>query len=147
MARPSSYDPAYCDAAVEFMAGGYSITAFAGHVGVTRSTVFAWMNAHPEFQDSVKRGTAAATKFWEAANIELALTGKGNATACIFGLKNRASEDWKDIQEHRHEVTRVYDFNGISDTDLAALESIVRAAGPAEGDTGGAVPSKPHQVH
>jgi hypothetical protein len=98
MARPTLYDEAYCDAVVEFLKDGYSLTAFAGSIGVCRATVFNWMEDHPEFLDSVKRGQAAATLWWEKANRTLAIENKGNATACIFGLKNRATEDWRDVK-------------------------------------------------
>lgn len=97
MGRPSSYDPRFCDEVVEFLKDGYSLTAFAGNIGVARSTVFKWAEQHEEFSDAIKRGQAAATLWWEKANRTLATTGQGNATACIFGLKNRAAEDWKDI--------------------------------------------------
>lgn len=94
--RPSTYDPKYCDAVKEFLAGGYSVTAFAGDIGVSRATIFNWANEHPEFLDALKEGQAAAVKWWEGALHVVAKEGKGNATACIFGLKNRASDDWAD---------------------------------------------------
>jgi hypothetical protein len=97
MGRPSTYDPAYCDQVVEFLKDGYSLTAFAGEIGVARSTIFKWAEEHSEFSDSIKMGQAAATLWWEKANRALAVGGSGNATACIFGLKNRAAEDWRDI--------------------------------------------------
>jgi hypothetical protein len=102
MGRPSSYDPAYCDQVIEFLKDGYSLTAFAGEIGVARSTVFKWMEEHEEFSDSVKIGQAGATLWWEKANRALATSGTGNATACIFGLKNRASDDWRDISKTEH---------------------------------------------
>ena len=96
--RPSSYDPKFCDEAVEFLADGYSLAAFAGHIGVTRQTVYNWLDLHPEFFDAVKTGQAKAVLWWEKANRELALTGEGNATAIVFGLKNRASDEWRDVK-------------------------------------------------
>ena len=96
--RPTDYDPAYCDEARAFLADGYSLAALAGHLGVTRQTVYNWVEEHPEFFDAVKTGQAAATLWWEKANRNLALTGEGNATAIIFGLKNRASDEWRDVK-------------------------------------------------
>lgn len=98
MGRPTTYDAAYCDAVVEFLKDGYSLTAFAGEIGVARSTIFKWAEEHQEFSDAIKIGQAAATLWWEKANRTLALEGKGNATACIFGLKNRAADDWRDVK-------------------------------------------------
>lgn len=98
--RPTKYDPAYCDEAVNFLRDGYSIAALAGKLGVAVSTVNLWINTHPEFSDAVKVGQAGAVQWWEERARHLALTGEGNATAVIFGLKNRASDEWKDKIAH-----------------------------------------------
>ena len=100
--RPSKYDPKYCDAVVEYMKDGYSVTAFAGYIGVARSTVFRWADEHEEFSDALKAGQAMAARWWEDALRDVATTGKGNASAAIFGVKNRSSEDYKDKQELDH---------------------------------------------
>lgn len=96
--RPTDYDPSHCDEAVVFLAQGYSLAAFAGHIGVARSTVYKWVDEHPEFSDAVKTGQAGAILWWERRNKEFAETGEGNATAIIFGLKNRASDEWRDVK-------------------------------------------------
>lgn len=100
--RPSKYDPAFCEEAITFLSEGYSIAALAGHLGVAVSTVKLWVQEHPEFSDAVKRGQAGAVYWWETANRNLAITGDGNATACVFGLKNRASDEWRDKIETEH---------------------------------------------
>lgn len=100
--RPTVYKASYCEEVIELLAKGHSITAFAGSVGVDRSTVFRWMDEKPEFKDSVKVGQALAVKFWEGIITKIAAEGGGNATAAIFGLKNRAADDWSDkvVNEH-----------------------------------------------
>lgn len=100
--RPTDYDPAYCASAETFLADGYSVAALAGFLGVAKSTVYEWIDRYPEFSDSVKRGQAGAVYWWEKANRNLAMTGEGNATACVFGLKNRASDEWRDKVETEH---------------------------------------------
>jgi hypothetical protein len=94
--RPSSYKEAYCNEVIEFLSQGHSVTAFAGHIGVARSSVFKWAEEIPEFSDALKIGQAKATAFWETILVKVARDGGGNATAAIFGLKNRAGEDWAD---------------------------------------------------
>ena len=94
--RPSLYDPAYCEVAETFLAEGYSVAALAGRLKVCVATVKNWMHDYPEFLAAVKRGQAGAVYWWEKANRNLAMTGEGNATACVFGLKNRASDEWRD---------------------------------------------------
>jgi len=103
MARPTKYKPEYCDEAISYMADGYSVTAFAGHIGVARSTVFKWAEENPEFSDSLKTAQAMAAMWWEDALRNVAMTGDGNASAAIFGVKNRSNEDWKDKLDHNHQ--------------------------------------------
>lgn len=100
--RPSSYRPEYCDQVVACLSEGHSVTAFAGRIGVARSTVFKWAEEHQEFSDALKVGQARAVEVWEKALLDVAKNGGGNATAAIFGLKNRAADDWRDKQEHEH---------------------------------------------
>ena len=61
------------------------IAHIAGKIRKNRDTVFEWRKAHPEFDEACKIGIAAATYFWEEKLSSLASTGKGNATACVFG--------------------------------------------------------------
>lgn len=84
------------------MRDGYSVTAFAGHIGVARSTVFLWAEQNPEFSDALKTAQALAALWWEKSLRQVASTGEGNATASIFGVKNRSTEDWRDKQEVEH---------------------------------------------
>ena len=101
--RPSDYKPEYCELVSEFLADGYSVAAFAGSIPVAKSTVYKWMDEHPEFSDAVKVGQARAVLWWEDANRHLATKGEGNATANVFGLKNRAADEWRDKQEIDHQ--------------------------------------------
>lgn len=98
--RPSKYDPAYCEAIVEHMSQGASATSFAAAIGVSRSTITEWASAHPEFSAAVTRGKAVCAAWWERLARSNAMTGKGNATLTVFGLKNMAPEDWADRIEH-----------------------------------------------
>lgn len=100
--RPSSYKPEYCEQAEDFLAKGYSVAALAGHLSVVKSTIYEWMKSHEDFSNAVKRGQSKAVLFWEARNIDFARTGEGNATAIIFGLKNRAPDEWRDKVETEH---------------------------------------------
>ena len=98
MGRPTGYDPAFCEQAIEFLKEGFSVAAFAGEIGVARATVYNWMDEHQEFLDAVKTGQAGAVLWWEKANRGLAMGSDGNATSIIFGLKNRAADEWRDVK-------------------------------------------------
>lgn len=97
--RPSKYSPAYCNEAIEYLAQGYSLTAFAGTIGVSRETIYNWQSEHPEFFDAIKIGVAKSSAWWEARLRKQSETYEGNVAATIFGLKNRSREDWADRQE------------------------------------------------
>jgi len=101
--RPSKYDPAFCDKVIELMRGGVSFAAVAGALGVSRQTIYEWAEAHPEFSYTKSVGKAASQLFWERRLIDLSMGIQGNASAVIFALKNRASLDWRDMTEVKHD--------------------------------------------
>lgn len=102
--RPSLYDEAYCEQVIEVCAEGYSLTGFAGKIGVARDTITEWADKHPEFSLAVKRAKALRALWWEDRGRQVAKDGGpgGQATMVIFGLKNHAPEDYSDKQEHVH---------------------------------------------
>ena len=97
--RPSAYKPEYCDTIVKVMSDGYSVTGFAGIIGVSRQTIYNWADEHTEFFDALKTAQAAAGVWWEDQLRNIVQGGEGNATAAIFALKNRAADDWRDKRE------------------------------------------------
>lgn len=101
--RPTAYNPDFCQIAIDFLAQGYSRTALAGHLGVTRQTVYNWSKDHPEFFDALSLGEAKTSLFWESRLIDIARGGDGNTSATIFALKNRVSAEWRDAQHQVHE--------------------------------------------
>ena len=102
--RPSKYNPSYCDQVVTTMAKGYSLTAFAGKLGVARSTINEWMAQHPEFSEAVSRAKASRLYSWETEALRTARNGGrgGKATMIIFGLKNMGTDEWRDKTEVGH---------------------------------------------
>ena len=111
--RPSSYKPAYRDLVIEHMSEGASLTSFAAEIGVARSTINEWMEHHPEFSEAVKIAKGKCAAWWERLGRANAVSGNGNATLVIFGLKNMAAEDWREKNEQtvtanvNHTVSRV----------------------------------------
>lgn len=100
--RPSKFKPAYSNMLIEHLAEGASIASFAAEIGVARSTINQWAEDHPEFSEALKIAKAKCAAWWEKRlrTIAVAGGGPGAATAVIFGLKNMASDDWRDKQEH-----------------------------------------------
>jgi hypothetical protein len=103
--RPSLYDTAYCEGIVEHCATGASITSYAASIGVCRDTITDWGQAHPEFLAAVKRAKAAAAAWYDGKARGIIGGESGNATLCIFGLKNFAPDDFRDVQEQKHSGT------------------------------------------
>jgi hypothetical protein len=98
--RPTKYDPGFIDSIVEFMGRGYSLTAYAGEIGVHRETLLNWGQEHPEFFDAIKRGKAARVKCLETTLL-LGETGP-KVTGHIFALKNADPDEWRDKHEYEH---------------------------------------------
>ena len=98
--RPTKYEPEFCEQLIELMGEGLSLTAFAGEIGVARSTINEWIGAQPEFSEAVKIGQAKRTAFLERGLLSSDVGPR--VTARIFALKNAAPEEWKDKQEHEH---------------------------------------------
>lgn len=97
-----SYDPSYCEHAIEFLAEGYSLGALAGSLSVTRKTIYNWKDAHPEFAEAVEIGQAKGLLSWERDYRSFAKSGDGNATAYVFALKNRGADEWRDMKALEH---------------------------------------------
>ena len=127
--RPSLYRPEYCELVQEDMKQGRSIGGFAGEIGVSRQTITSWMNKYPEFLASVMVAKTKRLRQYETALIDKAFTNKGgSATLIVFGLMNAGFDDWSDVGEHRHGGN--IDVRGLSDEQLAALDSILSEPPP-----------------
>ncbi|MDO9271374.1 MAG: helix-turn-helix domain-containing protein [Methylobacter sp.] len=117
--RPSTYKPEYAELAYNYCLLGATDDQLAVFFNVTRSTISAWKNKKPQFLEALKRGKVVAD-----ANVASALyrraTGYSHleshisnyqgeitlteltknyppdTTACIYWLKNRQPDKWKD---------------------------------------------------
>ena len=102
MSAPSKFKPEYCQRIVGFMAKGFSLTAFAGEIGVSRESIYAWEINHAEFGDAVKRARAARVLYWEKRLIK---AERAEATPIIFALKNACADEWRQQPEVSVAVT------------------------------------------
>ena len=92
MSAPTKFKSEYCQRIVSFMAKGFSLTAFAGKIGVARETIYAWENNHAEFGDAVKQARAVRVLYWEKRLIK---AERAEATPIIFALKNACADEWR----------------------------------------------------
>lgn len=110
--RPSDYDPSYCDLVELKMSEGYSLTAFAGFVGVCKATIKNWAKENPQFLAAVMRAKAKRMYCWETKGINAGDKGggPGASTIIMFTLRNldRGSgpdldePEWADVQRVQH---------------------------------------------
>lgn len=102
--RPSAYQEDFDVMVREAMAEGYSLSGFAGRIGLARQTINKWCEEHPSFGEACARGKSARLYWWETKALEVAATGGqgSQATMIIFGLKNMGSDEWKEKHEVAH---------------------------------------------
>ena len=99
--RPSKYDPSFCDKVIELGKTGASKVEMACELDICRTTFDNYEKEYPEFLKAVKKAVMYSQVFWEK-NGRMATFGavpNFNATTWIFNMKNRFSEDWKDVSK------------------------------------------------
>lgn len=119
--RPSSYKPGFAEQAAKLCALGATDAELADFFKVSTVTIWRWQSAHLEFCNALKRGKEAADE-----RVERSLYGRAmgytydavkifmpggsaepvyapfqehvppDVTACIFWLKNRRADLWRD---------------------------------------------------
>jgi hypothetical protein len=99
--RPTKYDDSLPEHFIKTMASGFSPAAVAGSLLISRSTLYNWIEEHPEFAEAIEVGKAARQYFLENRLLFEGTSAQG-LTAVIFALKNAAPEDWRDKREVAH---------------------------------------------
>ena len=117
--RPTDYLPEYCDRVISYCAQGLSLTAFAGNISVSRSTITQWMENHPEFSSACKTAMAKRSEYLEISMLDREATGP-MVTARRFGLVNanvgKEPSDWREKSETETTINK-----GDGWSDLFAL--------------------------
>jgi hypothetical protein len=103
---------------IDALAEGYSLTAFAGMILVSRGTINDWMKAHSEFSSAVNRALPSRQKWWEYRL--MTATRGGQVAAAIFALKNVAPDDWREVRSVKVEHSIA---STLSDAQLYAIAS------------------------
>src|SRR6478672_162968 len=117
--RPTLYRPEYCQRAIDYMRQGYSVTALAGHLGMSKDAIYDWINLYPDFRHAINMGRAARVAALEA---KLLSTSQGvGVTAAIFALKNADPDEWQDRYYTETKVNLA--LHQMSDADLLVIAS------------------------
>jgi hypothetical protein len=88
--RPPTYRPEMCQQVIDVMAQGYSLMGAAAQMNISVPSIYRWMDEHPEFQEAVTDGHARSAAYWEQRLRGVSEGEPGNATAILFGLRNRS---------------------------------------------------------
>lgn len=124
--RPSTYKPEYAKMAAAHCKLGATDADLATLFGVTTQCIWLWTSKHPEFgvaarsekavfDHKIERSLAQRALGYsvDTEEVKVLATGKvlripvrkhypPDTVACIFWLKNRQPEQWRDVQRHEH---------------------------------------------
>lgn len=123
--RPTKFNKSFCQLAENYAKLGAIDTDLANFFGVTESTIYLWKKEYPEFSEALKRGKATvdaqvkkslfqrATGYAHPEERTFVIDGivethevtkhhPPDTTACIFWLKNRDPENWRDKVDLEH---------------------------------------------
>ena len=73
----------------------------AEKMGISVRTLYTWKNQYPQISQAIKKGKEIVDFSVENALLKKALAG--DVTACIFWLKNRKPNNWRDKPEKPEE--------------------------------------------
>ena len=65
MAKPTRYKKEYCEEIYEFMKNGASLSAYANHIRVHRTSLYDWAKVHKEWERAMKEAAQASCVFYE----------------------------------------------------------------------------------
>ena len=123
--RPTRYKAEYTEQVFKLCLLGATDADLADFFEVSEKTINTWKDAHPEFLQSLKAGKGEADanvgeRLYQRAmgyehpdthisNYQGVITQTSitkhyppDTTACIFWLKNRQRDRWRDKQDHEH---------------------------------------------
>jgi hypothetical protein len=144
MGRPSKYNDTVVEEVRELALAGKTNDEIAAALDINRSTLTTWKLRHPEFSAALKAWKDEADDAVELSLYQKALSG--DTTACIFWLKNRRSNDWRDVKhiDSKQETTHRYDLDSLAEERLGELERILADAERSESSAGAEVAASVH---
>lgn len=107
--KQTLYKPEFCQILIEHMTQGADFRSFAGYIGVSRSTLYNWVEKHPAFAEAKELAWEKSYSWWEErGRTGLWITKDGpniNAGHWIRQMVVRFRDDWGKAQEERHDDT------------------------------------------
>ncbi|TVR78979.1 MAG: helix-turn-helix domain-containing protein [Rhodospirillales bacterium] len=125
--RPDAYRPEYAQQLIDFCADGWSLTAAAHHLGVTRRQLYSWAERHDDFAYAMDRARAAACAWYEG-RLRERTDGQGTPKAAIFGVMNLGRDDWREAEQGPSVVIQLATNVGASE-QAAVIDAQARRLG------------------
>ena len=92
--RPSTYDPAYCERVIELGAEGKSPEQISAAIGVPRSTMQSWAEAHSDFSAALTRAKELEQDWWESIGQTALFADKFQASVWAKSMQARFREKY-----------------------------------------------------
>ena len=155
MGRPTKYQDAFADQAAKLCQLGATDQEIADFFEVDVRTIYRWKADNDEFCQSLKAGKESADDRverslyqraigYEQDEVKIFMQGGASepvyapfrakvapdVTAAIFWLKNRRSQEWRDVKhiDSKQQVTYEYDLDSLPVEELERLRAELAAA-------------------
>jgi hypothetical protein len=152
--RPSNYAPELCGQVTDLCKLGATDVEMAEFFDISRQTFDTWKKKHPDFLAAIKAGKIIAdmqvanSLFKRATGYEQTVTkivGKGDAAravevteivpadpaSCMFWMKNRRKNEWRDKQEIEHKGALDVNLDEVRDGLQRKFDRIAGTGGAA----------------
>lgn len=96
--RPSLYKPEHCDLAIEAGKNGKSLAWIAAEIGVTKYSIFNWIERYPEFAEAMALAKVHAQRWWEDAGQNNLATMGFSAGIWSRSMAARFPDDWREVK-------------------------------------------------
>lgn len=108
MANKSKYRPEHCRELIDHMAKGFSFESFAGAIGVSKQTIYDWLESHPDFMDAKAIAQEKCRFHWEKLSVEYVINKPNgptiNSQVYTLNMRNRFPQEWGQKQEQPPET-------------------------------------------